>query len=263
MRPVSAGRHHPPALRDRVRTFYIYATLIGALLTLVLVAGLPLALLGRTIDRRRRIARRLTRAIYMRLLRHYGHRFGKPPVLDNPHVNWRELGPCIVVANHASAMDVVILMQLPVGVGDGRVWAKAWPFKTPLLGALMRLGGHLHVSDFNILPDARECLADGESLLVFPESSRSRTGRLNRFRDGAFLLAARAGIPIVPVAIHGSHACFPPGQPWIFPPIIRLEVLGVLRPAPGDPRAHVHLKRQAHEMIQAALLGAPARSVAA
>lgn len=261
---MRASTPHPlraPSPRDRLRTFYIYVTMIAALLALVLLAGPPLWLLARTLDPRRRMARRVARASYVRLLRHYGRRFGCPPLVDNATVDFSALGPCIVVANHASAMDIVCLMQLPLGVGDGRVWAKAWPFHTPLLGRLMRLCGHLHVDDFNILPDARECLARGESLLVFPESSRSRTGGLNRFRDGAFLLAARSGLPVVPVAIHGSHGCFPPGQPWIFPPVIRLEVLGVLHAPSGDPRAHAILKRRAHEMIEAALAGVPATPV--
>jgi 1-acyl-sn-glycerol-3-phosphate acyltransferase len=256
---VVASLPTSPALRDRIRTIYIDATLIGALLSIVLIAGIPLWILAHTVDRRRRTARRLTRALYGPLLRHYGRRFGKPPVVENPAgIDWPALGPSIIVANHASAMDIVALMQLPPGIGDGRVWAKAWPFRTPLLGTLMRFCGHLHVDDFNILPDAQQCLAEGESLLVFPESSRSRTGRLNRFRDGAFLLAARTGIPVVPIAIHGTHACFPPGQPWIYPPVIRLEVLGMLRPTPGDPRAHAHLKRQAFAMIGAALAGTSA-----
>jgi 1-acyl-sn-glycerol-3-phosphate acyltransferase len=246
-----------------VRTVYIYGTFFGSLLFVVFVCGLPLWLLARTVDPGRSIARRLCRAIYTRLLRHYARLTGHPLQLDDSRVNWPEVGPCIVVANHASSMDVVVLMQLPAGVGDGRVWAKAWPFRTPLLGTAMRLCGHLHVEDFNMLPDAQECLVKGESLLIFPESSRSRSGQLNRFRDGAFLLAARTGIPVVPVAIHGTHASMPPGQPWCFRSMIRIEVLGVLHPTPGMPRSHIQLKREAREMILAALEGSPARSAAA
>lgn len=252
-----------PSFRDRVRTAYIYGTFSASLLFLVLLCGGPLWLMARTTDPGRRCARRLARRLCAGLLRHYARLTGHPLQLDDARVTWPQAGPCIVVANHASAMDVVALMQLPPGVGDGRVWAKAWPFRTPLLGTAMRLCGHLHVDDFNMLPDARECLARGESLLVFPESSRSRTGHLNRFRDGAFLLAARTGVPIVPVAIHGTRECMPPGQPWFFPPRIRIEVLGVLHPAPGTPRSHVQLKRRARDMIRTALEGASARSAAA
>lgn len=253
-------------VRDRLRTVYIDATLVLGLLVYLGLFGPFLWLAGKTFDRRRCLARRIARGIFPRLLRHYCRNTGFPLQCVMPEIPWKTLGPCIVVANHSSSMDVLMLMQLPLPVGAGRVWAKGWPFKKPLLGWLMRLSGHLFVEDFNLLPDAQECLADGESLLVFPESTRSRTGRLSRFRDGAFLLAARTGRPIIPVAIHGTFASFPPGQPIIFPPIVRLEVLGVLSVKGNDPREHIELKRQAHDMIRGALEGqrkADANAVAA
>src|SRR4051794_12776808 len=228
-----------PALRDVLRTIYVVGTLVLALALYVLILGPFLLVAGVTFDRTRRIARRCAQAIYAPLLRHYGRLAGAPLQVDvAPHLpELQEIGPCIVVANHASSTDVIMLMQLPPGIGDGRIWAKGWPFRRPLLGWLMQLSGHLRVDDFNLLPDARDLLQEGESMLVFPESSRSRTGRLGRFRDGAFLLAVRTGRPIVPVAIHGTFASFPPEQPWIFRPVLRMEVLGVLYPDPQDKRS--------------------------
>jgi 1-acyl-sn-glycerol-3-phosphate acyltransferase len=241
-----------------LRTLLVVSALVLALALLVLLAGPFLLLAGLTWDPRRRLARRLTRGTFAPLLRALCVLTGVPLKLDmSPDVDWPRLGPCIIVANHASAMDALALMQLPPGIGDGRIWAKAWPFKKPLLGSLMRLSGHLRVDDFNLLPDARDLLSSGETMLVFPEASRSRNGRLARFHDGAFLLAARTGRPIVPVAIRGTHACFPPGQPWIFPPHIQIDVLGVIHPA---DRAHADLKHAARQMIEAAL--EPARQPA-
>ncbi len=249
---------NPPdrvTLRDCVRTLYIQMTMVGALVFLVLGCGWFFWIAGHTFDRRRRIARRMSRGIFARLLRHYAWITGRPLELVMPEIAWKELGPCIVVANHASSMDIVALMELPVPAGMGRVWAKGWPFKKPLLGWLMKLCGHLLVEDFNLLPDAEECLADGESLLVFPESSRSRSGKVARFRDGAFLLAVRTRRPIVVVAIRGTFACMPPGRRVIFRPVVRVEVLGVLRAGGGGEREHMELKRQAFEMIRGALAG--------
>jgi 1-acyl-sn-glycerol-3-phosphate acyltransferase len=209
-----------------------------------------LLLAGLTFDRDRRLTRRAVRALFPRLLRGFAALSGTPLQLDPlPAIP----GPCIIVANHASCIDVLLLMALPAPLGNGRVWAKDWPFHVPLLGALMRLSGHLFVNDFNLLPDAQDCLADGSSLLVFPESSRSRTGRLSRFHDGAFLLAARTNRPILPVAIHGSFACMPPGQPWVFRPHLRVQPLPLLYPDPADPKAHIAVRREAHALIQKAL----------
>lgn len=253
-RHSSGSRVRPrPRPRDILRTLYIHSTLLLALFFFMLFLGPVLLLAGLTVDRRRTLARRCVRAVFPRMIRHYCRLAGNPLERRLGNVDFAALGPCIIVANHSSCMDVLLLMMLPLPAGTGRVWAKDWPFKVPLLGALMRLSGHLFVNDFNILPDARDCLADGSSLLVFPESSRTRTGRVGRFREGAFLLAARTGRPIVPVAIRGTFACMPPGQGWVFHPRLSIEVLGVLRGGANDPKAHAKLRRQAHALIADAL----------
>lgn len=249
----SGHRGLRPGPRDVVRTIYIHGTLLLALFGFMAIAGPVLLAAGLTFDRRRRLARRWVRAVFPRMIEHYCRVSGNPLERRLGGIDFAALGPCILVANHCSCMDVLLLMMLPLPAGAGRVWAKDWPFKVPLLGALMRLSGHLFVNDFNILPDARDCLADGSSLLVFPESSRTRTGRVGRFREGAFLLAARTGRPIVPVAIRGTFACMPPGQGWVFHPRLSIEVLGVLRGGANDPKAHAKLRRQAHALIADAL----------
>lgn len=246
-----------PTLKDRLYTIYVYTLLWSGVLFYVLLLGPFLLLAGSSFDKRRDLARKSARALFTPMIRHFCSIRRDPVVVDPAPFDWNAIGPCIVVANHGSAMDSVLLMFLPPGVGDGRVWSKGWPFKVPLLGSLMRLSGHLFVEDFNILPDAQSCLGDGTSLLVFPESSRTRTGKLGRFRDGAFFLSVRTGRPIVPVAIHGAHECFPPGQPWMFGPPLRVEPLGVLWPRGNDLRAHATLKREAHRMISEALHECP------
>lgn len=248
--------HPRPTLRDRLRTLYIHTTLVLALFLFMLLLGPVLLVAGCTFDRHRAFARRAVRALFPRLIRHHcwlaGHPLQRDP-LPPDLTPLASQGPCIIVANHCSCMDVLLLMTLPLPLGNGRVWAKDWPFHVPLLGALMRLSGHLFVNDFNLLPDAQECLADGSSLLVFPESSRSRNGKLSRFREGAFLLAARTNRPILPVAIHGTFACMPPGQPWVFRPILRVQPLALLHPDPSDPKSHLTLRREAHALIASAL----------
>ena len=257
-------RHARPVRRpkpvDVLRTIYVYATLWLGVILYILLFGPFLLVADYTFDKRRLLARKLARAIFAALVRHYCWLERDPLVIDPPpppgdpcFFDWKSIGPCIVVANHASMMDSVLLMELPTGIGDGRVWAKGWPFKVPLLGWLMRLSGHMFVEDFNILPDAQEFLADGTSLLVFPESSRTRTGHVARFREGAFLLAARTGRPIVPVALHGSFECFPPGQSWIFSPHLRVQPLGILYPDIHNPKTHLDLRRRARDMIVTAL----------
>jgi 1-acyl-sn-glycerol-3-phosphate acyltransferase len=253
----NANMPSPPPPRptpiDRLYTIYAYTCLWSGVLVYLVLLGPVVMLAGATFDKTRTLARRSARHLFTIIVGHLRWIRRVPVAVDAAPFDWKSVGPCIVVANHGSAMDSVLLMFLPAGVGDGRVWSKGWPFKVPLLGSLMRLSGHLFVEDFNILPDAQSCLGDGTSLLVFPESSRTRTGKLGRFRDGAFLLSVRSGRPIVPIAIHGAHECFPPGQPWMFGPPLRVEPLGVLWPRGSDLKAHATLKREAHRMISEAL----------
>jgi 1-acyl-sn-glycerol-3-phosphate acyltransferase len=250
---MTPSPHPRPTPIDRLYTAYVYALLWLGVVFYLLVLAPYLFLAAHTFDKTRSHARRAARFIFTTLVGHFCRLRRNRFIVDPAPFDWSTVGPCIVVANHASIMDSVLLMSLPPGVGNGRVWAKSWPFKVPLLGALMRLSGHLFVEDFNILPDAQSCLSDGTSLLVFPESSRTRNGKLGRFRDGAFLLAVRTGFPIVPVAIHGSFQCIPPGQSWVFPPQLRITPLAVLYPNKTDPKPHLALKRQAHALIAAAL----------
>lgn len=159
-------------------------------------------------------------------------------------------GPCILVANHQSLIDILLLLQLPT---DARCWAKRWPFRVPFLGLMMRLCGHLCVEDPRVFYKAAESLRSGVSLLVFPEGTRSRDGKLTRFHDGAFVLAARTGVPVVPVLIRGSGTTMPPGTFRLVDTVIIVQPLGVLYPDSSLDKPHLDLKRRAVTMISRAL----------
>lgn len=116
--------------------------------------------------------------------------------------------PCILAANHASAADIPILFgRIPI---QFRVIAKDSLFRIPVLGWCMRLAGYISIDRgsptkaMRSLKKAAEKLKTGLPVLVFPEGTRSRTGALQPFNKGAFLLAIQAGVPVVPVGIVGS-----------------------------------------------------------
>ena len=64
---------------------------------------------------------------------------------------------------------------------------------------------------------AAEALRDGNSFLIFPEGTRSRTGELLPFKKGGFIMALKGQAPIVPVAITGARQAMRKGSPWIHP----------------------------------------------
>ena len=123
--------------------------------------------------------------------------------------------PYIIVANHRSNMDIMTLLTaLPIPI---RFLSKKEVYKFPLLGAAMR-GAQMIPLDRTmgrkelvaIIRGARSLVAEGRSLVVFPEGTRSVTGEMLRFKTGAVHIAAQLGCPVLPVVISGTGAIWPP-----------------------------------------------------
>jgi 1-acyl-sn-glycerol-3-phosphate acyltransferase len=115
----------------------------------------------------------------------------------------------VYVANHPSLLDVTsIICRLPhvcCVVKEGLIG-------NPLVGPLLRGLGHVGAGDggfgagYGVLSQLQTRLAEGFSVLVFPEGTRSPQGGMGRFRAGAFELARMAQAPLVPLLLH----CDPP-----------------------------------------------------
>jgi 1-acyl-sn-glycerol-3-phosphate acyltransferase len=118
----------------------------------------------------------------------------------------RGIEPCVYVLNHFSVVDVYFCGFLPA---DQTVIAiRSWPFRLPVFNIFMRWAGYIDVetdSYGDMLERSGRALKSGASLLFFPEGHRSRTGRLQPLRKGAFHVAARNGVPVVPVTIAGTE----------------------------------------------------------
>lgn len=117
--------------------------------------------------------------------------------------------PYVVVANHESFVDILLISHLP--------WEMKWLsksafFRIPAVGWLMRLAGDIPLvrgdrdSVAEAMAQCRQRLDDRVSVMVFPEGTRSASGELATFKDGAFLLAIDAQVPILPLAVHGTRS---------------------------------------------------------
>ncbi|ADH85830.1 lysophospholipid acyltransferase family protein [Desulfurivibrio alkaliphilus] len=161
--------------------------------------------------------------------------------------------PAIFVANHNSAMDPYLFGLLPVE----NAFVTSWPFKMPFYGQIMRRAGYIdsRTGWSEVERQGRLLLGLGSSIIVWPEGHRSRTGRMRRFRKGAFQLAVAAGRPVVPVCILGSGRVLPPGSLLFNPGRIRVVILPpVAWPAPeqGAPTPE-ELRDAARRSISKAL----------
>jgi len=134
----------------------------------------------------------------------------------------------VYMANHQSMFDILALLgYLPV---QFRWLAKMELFQIPVFGYSMTRVGYISIDRSNrkaayqSLQEAAQKIAQGVSVVVFPEGTRSPDGQVKPFKGGGFYLAIRSGRPIVPVVISGSHHVMPKGMLRIRPGRIVLSI---------------------------------------
>ncbi|HEY7726424.1 MAG TPA: lysophospholipid acyltransferase family protein [Anaeromyxobacteraceae bacterium] len=126
----------------------------------------------------------------------------------------------VVVSNHQSMLDIFMLSRIP---REMKWMAKAELFRIPWVGWMFRIAGDIPVrrgdaaSGRRALERAAAYLRSGMHVMLFPEGTRSRDGKLLPFKPGAFKLAISAGAPVLPVALDGAGAGMPKGSPWVRP----------------------------------------------
>ena len=176
--------------------------------------------------------------------------------------------PYVVVGNHQSFADIPFISTVP---WEMKWFAKAELFKIPVLGWLMRLVGDIPVDRHDrrraaqALILAAQFLRNRCSVVFFPEGARSRDGRVGGFSDGAFLLAVREGLPILPVAIDGSGDCLPKNS-WVFgqPRTVQFALLPAISTDGLTSKDVADLRNQIRQQIIAQIAtwrGVPAESV--
>jgi 1-acyl-sn-glycerol-3-phosphate acyltransferase len=140
----------------------------------------------------------------------------------------------IYVANHSSMVDILAIFsaRLPA------LWvSKIENFYAPVLGWNMYLNDYIAVRRKNlpsIMKMVRTCLKkldEGRSLIVFPEGTRSHDGHLKPFFRGAFFLATRADVPVVPVCMLGTADVLRKGSMLIRPQHVRVRICPAIHPA--------------------------------
>jgi 1-acyl-sn-glycerol-3-phosphate acyltransferase len=171
--------------------------------------------------------------------------------------------PCIVVANHASYLDGVVLKAaLPARFG---FVIKREMNDVPLAGLLLRRIGAQFVDrgrGQRGARDARRVLkiaSTGASLVFFPEGTFEREPGLLRFHSGAFVTAVRNGYPVVPLVIRGTRRLLPPHFLWPRPGRVELELLEPLASAGEGAEADATMLRDRSRELILARLGEPDR----
>jgi 1-acyl-sn-glycerol-3-phosphate acyltransferase len=137
--------------------------------------------------------------------------------------------PVVFVSNHQSEFDIIVVSKL---YARFKWVSKAEVFKTPIIGWNMRMNRYIELkrgdrkSILQMIKDCISALKNNNSVFIFPEGTRSKTGVLKSFSSGAFVIAKRAKVDIQPIAISGTKDIMVKGS-WMlnFKANVTLKVL--------------------------------------
>jgi 1-acyl-sn-glycerol-3-phosphate acyltransferase len=153
--------------------------------------------------------------------------------------------PYVFMPNHASMVDIwAVFVAIPASF---RFIAKKQLAKIPLFGWAMAAGRFIFIDRQNAasarrsVAEAARRIGAGQSVVIFPEGTRTRDGRLLPFKKGGFHLAMDSGVDIVPVAIRGSRDVMPRGAALIRAGTVSVEI--------GEPIPTAGLKTADREAL--------------
>lgn len=166
-------------------------------------------------------------------------------------------GPLIFMGNHQGNFDI---LALSLAIPRRFSWiAKKELFAIPLFGEAMRRAGYIPLdrSDgrraLKSMNAAAERIRSGSSVVVFPEGTRTKDGSLLPFKRGGFLLAAKAGVPILPFTINGSMKINPRNRIELYPGTLRISFARPVATATGQDKDQAQLMEQVRLAIATGL----------
>jgi len=211
-----------------LKLLFVY-TALGPLAGII---GMPYSLLVRDISRLYRVAMWIANAG----VRAAGIRI---EITGLEHVPAGQ--QCIYMCNHVSNLDPPVV--LPLLPGRCSVLLKKELMRIPILGTAMKMGkfvpverGHRREAAQASVAAAADALRSGLNILVFPEGTRSKDGRLSIFKKGPFFLAHQTLAPIVPIALSGTERMMRKGSVAITPGVAKVKLLPAIDPSQYETR---------------------------
>lgn len=165
-------------------------------------------------------------------------------------------GGAILASNHQSLVDIPLFVAaLPREV---RFLAKRELGRIPVFGYAMARAGNLFIDRedprdaVHLVRKATESMDRGQIIVVFPEGTRSRDGTIGDFKPGAFYLARKTGVPLLPVLIDGGQVALPRGSLLFRPATLFMKILPPVKAGDGHALGRETMAEEARNRILAA-----------
>lgn len=166
----------------------------------------------------------------------------------------------VLVGNHHSYFDIPCILAA-IDTQPIRFMAKASLFKIPIFGWALGRSGFIPIDRKNrrtavkSFDLAARRIRRGNTIVVFPEEGRTRVRQLRDFQRGAFLLAIKSELPVLPIAVDGTFDVFPAGAKAIRPGVVTIRVGTPIPTASASVREKERLAQEAKEQIEGMLAG--------
>lgn len=190
---------NPVTAESILVSIWVYSIFITgcSILTILATLVLPVLPLRRTV--KKKTYHRLLTGLARFLIRTAPRK--RLTILDKENENFDK--PAIVISNHQSFLDILMMLAVSPRL---ILMTNHWVWNSPIIGPLVRYADSLPAfegieSNTDLILDKLE---EGFSIVIFPEGTRSADGKIHRFHKGAFYLAEKYGIDILPVVIHGA-----------------------------------------------------------
>lgn len=121
--------------------------------------------------------------------------------------------PAVIVANHQSFLDILVILSLSPKI---IMIIKEWVWRSPVFGFIISYADFQYISNEyeQSIDRLQEKIKEGYSIAIFPEGTRSRSGKIKRFHKGAFHLAETLGTDIIPIVLYGNNHVSDKAQPF-------------------------------------------------
>ncbi|KAL6750592.1 hypothetical protein V8C86DRAFT_816958 [Haematococcus lacustris] len=251
--PPATGRNAtelpPPSLFDKIRAlaFFVWSFALALPLFVTMLSMAPFVM---ALDKYRRLAQHFVNNIWAKVSTSL---FYGVEVRGREHLPPPER-PVVYVANHQSFLDIYSLFHLN---RPFKFISKTSNFLIPIVGWSMFLTGHVMInrvdrrSQLECLKACGQLLQRGAPVLFFPEGTRSKSRVMAGFKKGAFSVAVKAGVDIVPVTLLGTGDLMPSGSESVLRPG---KVIITVHPAiPTAGRDAGKVCKEARDVIASAL----------